>query len=305
MRGVASVSLGVGAGCAAMMDGSSFCWGVRPGTRRELPRRAAAPALALTMFDACTLLDGKTSCTPFTGDPAARAFGAGWSSARADTTWMCGLTGHSIECAHTGFGGDRSWDRKASKLAMGDGVVCAVPAAPGEIECTRFDPRSTDIKAIDWGTIRGTHDSVDVSCGAARCCALDGAGAVSCWNAPETLTTWEDAHAEKVPGLAAASQIAVGDSFACAVGKMDGRVWCWGDNSSGELGTSAPLHTDAPAMVPGIADVRSLAVWGASACAIVANDRSLLCWGAPTSRDESSVAPEAMCAPGHDAPSAR
>ena len=39
-----------------------------------------------------------------------------------------------------------------------------------------------------------------------------------------------------MPGLSGITAIAAGDAFACAL-DGGGHVWCWGDNTDGQLGT--------------------------------------------------------------------
>ncbi|MBW2526089.1 MAG: hypothetical protein JRI23_18050 [Deltaproteobacteria bacterium] len=74
-------------------------------------------------------------------------------------------------------------------------------------------------------------------------------------------------------------QIASGANHSCAR-TAAGRVWCWGDNRRGQLGTgraSEPVRK--PQRVAGLAGVADLAAGGDQACVALA-DRTVSCWGA-------------------------
>lgn len=66
----------------------------------------------------------------------------------------------------------------------------------------------------------------------------------------------------------------------CAL-TTQGEVYCWGANGQGQLGQD-PFNTpmsDTPVLVPGLSDVKELAVGWDSNCAIM-DDDTLRCWGA-------------------------
>lgn len=74
------------------------------------------------------------------------------------------------------------------------------------------------------------------------------------------------------------AQVSAGELHACAV-LTDGTVWCWGDNTSGEIGQ--PITNPgqaAPAQVNGISDVIQVSVGTAHSCALERNG-SVWCWG--------------------------
>lgn len=138
-------------------------------------------------------------------------------------------------------------------------------------------------------------------------CALLDDGRVRCWGANDrgqlgNGTTTASSIPVDVTGLPAspsrAVAIAAGWAHACAAVSPGGQVWCWGDNTTGELGpAAATAFSPAPVQVTGISGVAApatrsspptLAAGGGSAasapavfghtCAVGAG--GLACWGA-------------------------
>ncbi len=123
-----------------------------------------------------------------------------------------------------------------------------------------------------------------VAAGPLHTCARSASGQVYCWgdNSGGQLGdgTMIGPHltATAVPGISDATDIAAGDTFTCAR-RAGGQVWCWGDNTYGELGsgaTSTPRAT--PGAVVGIADAVEIAAGGYHACARRTTGQ-VMCWG--------------------------
>ncbi len=75
------------------------------------------------------------------------------------------------------------------------------------------------------------------------------------------------------------ASIAVGDRHTCAV-KLDGSVWCWGDNTMGQLAAGAPMFSPMPLPVPGFGpgSVATQVYARNHNCATLIDD-TLYCWG--------------------------
>jgi alpha-tubulin suppressor-like RCC1 family protein len=82
----------------------------------------------------------------------------------------------------------------------------------------------------------------------------------------------------KVEGLPRIARIALGDAFACALDE-DGSVWCWGDNSKGQLEQVTEPRIFTPRRL--IAQISDIVATGAHACAL-GTDQLLRCWGENT-----------------------
>jgi hypothetical protein len=80
-----------------------------------------------------------------------------------------------------------------------------------------------------------------------------------------------------VPGLADATQLAMGSESRCALTRA-GTVKCWGGNEWNEFGAAGPRSSVAPVTVPGIADATALSMSRHSAC-VIRRDGEVWCWG--------------------------
>ena len=114
-------------------------------------------------------------------------------------------------------------------------------------------------------------------------CAVDSGGALVCagWNLDGQLgrgTTWTDR--TPTPQTIAGgtwSTVSVGQTSTCGI-RPDKSLWCWGLNSSGQLGVADTSARTSPTRVGSANTWTAVAVGARHACA-VQEDRSLWCWG--------------------------
>ncbi|MBL8685066.1 MAG: hypothetical protein JNK05_38170 [Myxococcales bacterium] len=158
-------------------------------------------------------------------------------------------------------------------------------AAPRVVGSTA-DAAGTADAAVP-GRVAPTLRATTIELGGSEACARLEDGTVRCWGrgsllvpgAPDVRTTPVIA-----PELAAFEQWSLGTArfdrvgFGCGV--RGGQVYCWGDNSEGQLGdgSAVPVRREIGAPVRGIRDARSVVIDRANACAIRANGR-VSCWG--------------------------
>jgi hypothetical protein len=267
---VVNVALGLAYTCAALADGSAYCWGLNsvgqlgngegriwtltpPGPVKALAGRV----VSLTAGDshACALLgDGSVQCW---GEDASGQFGEGVSfgftpvtvrnvsgatSIGAGATGTCAVSAGRLSC----------WPGGATTLcAGGDSVAPFIPVPPpfGSSCAAAIDPAP-----------RVVRDGVLFVAGA---CVVDQIGAIC----PASIAD--------ISGVA---QLASGSNHACAL-MATGAVKCWGDNSAGQLGDGTVAAHKSPRDVPLLASgVVSLAADGGRTCAVT-REGELKCWG--------------------------
>lgn len=111
-------------------------------------------------------------------------------------------------------------------------------------------------------------------------------GGVLCWgdNGSGQLGRGDAGAAPWIPApvsidggaLGAVEQIAVGGSFACAL--AGGRVYCWGSNNIGQLGTGDYESHGEPALLDAPRNVAQISAGPGNVCAISAGG-DVACWG--------------------------
>lgn len=132
--------------------------------------------------------------------------------------------------------------------------------------------------------IPGLSNLVAVAAGGGHALALTGAGLVWSWglNSDEQLGRATSSGTTNppavVPGLTNITALAAGDRHSLALA-ADGRVFAWGDNSSGQIGTGVPGGSvNQPAPVAGLSNLVAVAAGGVHSLALDADGR-VFAWG--------------------------
>lgn len=259
------LALGSQRSCARRASGAVMCWGVRADNTAFVTAPTAVPdlndaaLLAAGSFHTCALRDsGAVVCWGYGGTLGDSGL------AGSDSPKQVGTNDPSI---------------RVLSVAANDSSVCA----------------ATDIFGVScWGagalTPRPPYSVSSVAGGASsHMCGLTssstGSVDIYCWGSNEVGQLGVDAatasgeSAVSVPGLDAVkvSSVAVGGSTSCARTSL-GIVYCWGNNSQGQLGDGSLQSRSAPAPVPALTSASQVAVGGLHACALSAN--LVTCWGA-------------------------
>ncbi len=134
--------------------------------------------------------------------------------------------------------------------------------------------------------VSGLTDVVQVDAGTSHACALTAAGDVYCWGyngvTPRVgrLGTGNDqsyTSPQRLTLPAPVARIAAGDAHTCA-SLVNGRVYCWGDNSDGQIGDGTTADRLSPRLVTAISNVADISTGRAHTCAVT-RSRDLYCWG--------------------------
>jgi alpha-tubulin suppressor-like RCC1 family protein len=132
--------------------------------------------------------------------------------------------GATHSCAITDAGGVECWgDNQFGQLGTGDNASSTTPRAVSGIS-----------GALEMAAGNG-HTCVLIHGGSVKCWGLDTSGQLG--NGDATLTSQN--HPVDVVGLTDAKHLVSGDFHTCAL-RVDGSVWCWGQDGMGQLGDGNP-----------------------------------------------------------------
>lgn len=283
--GVAALALGGSHSCARMVDGTVRCWGSNRGGQLG-DGTASSPSILVPV--ASGLRSGVTALTAGREHTCAASSGGAllcWGqnrsgqlgdgtspTGRSTPTTVSGLAsgvaaaaaGESHTCALTTGGAALCWGLNSSGQ-LGDGTSTA-----------RFTP--TAVSGLASGIAA-------VAAGTAHTCALTTGGALGCWGGngfgqigdggtgTARFTPWP------VLGLqSGVAAMTAGSYHTCAL-TTGGGVWCWGDNSFGQVGDGTTTRRSAPTTVSGLGGgVAAIAAGAYHTCAVM-TDRTVRCWG--------------------------
>ena len=197
---------------------------------------------------------------------------------------------------------------EAAQFGLEPGLGAAGPGTPPREPASPQPPQTPQTDARD--------EAMQLAAGLEHSCALMASGEVRCWGRNNRgqlgLGDTEDRGDEieemgaalpAVPLAGKALAIAAGHHHSCAL-LEDGRVQCWGQNSSGQLGIAdredrgdepGEMGQSLPAVDLGQA-ATDLVAGGDSSCAIL-EDGGLMCWGDNSDHQLGVQAPGSTATP--------
>ncbi len=257
-----------GAAAAAPATGGDHAPAAATGAAGAAAPRAAPFAAA--GGTACALVAGSAICW---GDNRNGQLGGGTSdSAHAPVRVAGGQTFQAISVGQTHSCG----------LTAAGQVYCWGQGANGELGNGRTAASPTPV------AVSGAPNFVAIGTGTAHSCALTRSGAVYCWGSNrggELGARGTDQSATPVavtaPSGVSFTSLAVGPSHACALASS-GTLYCWGDNSSGQIGNGSTSDAETPAVVQTPLPLKSVALGTSHTCGLTATGAAF-CWGSNTS----------------------
>ena len=287
----AEVAVGGAHACLRAGTGGVWCWG-RGGSGQlgttalidfVVPVAVAGltgtSALAAGDKHTCAVLGAGVTCWGANDDGQ---LGDGSNTSRSTPVAIPGLSGvvelalggaHS--CARRADGSIVCWGRGGDGQ-LGDGLATSSgsPVAPGDLTTTGA---LTGVVALAAGD---RHTCAALADGTAVCWGAGDAGQLG-WGTPEG-----HARPVKVMALDRVVSLAAGREHTCArvastggAASAPGSVYCWGDNSAGQLGDGTRTSRLSPdPLAPVLEDALALAAGAAHTCAL-RSDHSIACWG--------------------------
>ncbi len=173
------------------------------------------------------------------------------------------------------------------QLAAGRDHTCA-RSEGGEVWCwggTFSGQLGTSVDEIrpEPRRVEGVAGAVDLAAGAVHGCVVTVDRTVTCWGGNEygqlgvpPLEVARFMPAE-IPDLNDVVQVVAGAGHSCARTNSGG-VYCWGDNSLGQLGDTTLMRRTRPVEVRGITDAIDIFAGETHSCALTSGGE-LWCWG--------------------------
>jgi hypothetical protein len=268
-----SVDLASTGGCALGAFGEIGCWGGAP---RPGPLVSGVAALALGASHGCLALStGRVVCS---GRNSEGQLGDGSTSDR--TVFARGIADRAVELT--------AGANHVCALSNDRTVACFGDASHGQLGNGSRSPSPSPVPV----RVSGLADVAGLASSGNHTCAFTVTGDVLCWG-DNDLGGLDSAVPLTVSDLGVATAVATGDAHTCAiVSELASRqVYCWGDDSYGQLGNPDRMSSAAPVLVKTIARADDIASRGITTCivGVVGANAGVHCWGEPA--EEPALVP--------------
>ena len=305
LTGLTDISAGDAHSCA-IANQELYCWGyasdgqIGQTTNSPTPLRVGSETgwlrISLGAYHSCGILQGALFCwgwnedaqlgngtTTNTSSPARVGQATDWTDISLGTYHTCGVQGGGMYCWGQNYNnqlGDGTIETRATPTAVGsdtDWQAVGVSSfgscglRPGELSCWGIDVKGLagrKMTANRWST----HYCIVTTDDRLFCWGGNGDGQLGLGD------TGAHPYLNAVPDLDGVTLDAAAEGASTCAVKTDGTVWCWGDNSYGQLGDGASLDSSVPQAVSGLADIVQIAMGERHVCALEA-DGTLWCWG--------------------------
>jgi len=252
MLGAVSLAAGGAHACAALDDGTVHCWGANDagqlGDGSGIDRNQ--PVLALGVADARSVAAGGRHTCALLKDTSVRCWGANDDGQLGDGTATARAAGVTV----VNPGGTAPLDGVVA-LAAGDAFTCAL-MQDATVLCWGANAYcqlglSAAVQRSLLPLAAPVREAQAVVAGGQHVCAVLGSGKAVCWGrndygqvgAPAGVCRPDPV---ELP-LGHVLSVGAGRTHSCAVDEIG--IWCWGDNSLGQLGigiASAARSTSEP-----------------------------------------------------------
>ena len=288
--GVVAITTGGDHSCALTNTGSVLCWGYNLyfelGNSTTNNANSATPVQVLGLTSGvtaisagndhtCALFNGTVQC--WGNNNNGELGNASAAAAQATPIQVTGLSGVKAisagglhTCALTSSGGVECWGANLNGQLGNNQTASLAQNTP--VQVTGLTSGVTAIAA-----------------GSAHTCALNSIDSMQCWgdnsfgqlgNSTNFSTPTPNSSPVAVTGLSSVvSAISTGGNNSCAL-TSSGSVFCWGDNSFGQLGNSASSNTSSvPFEIRGFTNVFTMIAAGTDHACGLTHAGGVICWG--------------------------
>ena len=276
-RRLRNVQTGHGHSCGLAVDSSAYCWGLdAAGQLGDGTNLTDTVPVAVTGgFKFVDLVIGYDHTCGLVAGGTAYCWGSNLSGELGNGSSSDG------ESSPTAVSGGLSF----TQLAAGNAHTCGITA-----DGTAYCWGANDVGALGDSTttshyvptpVAGGLKFAAIGAGALHTCAISVTGEAYCWgaNLGGRLGDSSGAYQQNSPSAVHSagvlfSSISGGYNHTCAVATT-GQIYCWGDNSNGQVGPNGGAEVDVPVLV-GLTGT-SVATGGWHSCATTAT--GVYCWG--------------------------
>lgn len=176
----------------------------------------------------------------------------------------------------------------ASSIAVGSNFSCAL-LLDGAIKCwgSNIVGQLGDGTSSNQSTavsVSGITTATMISLGDTHACARLADGSMKCWGYNGSGSIGDSTLTNRVAPVSPTglstniASVWAGAGQSCAI-LNDGSVYCWGENTQGQLGDGSLIDRNSPNLITGLgSNVSSLALGPNHSCAVLSNGKAL-CWG--------------------------
>ncbi len=286
---VRGVNTGVDHTCGVLAGGQVYCWGKNTlgqlGNGMTTDQAVPVQATGLGGVESVAV-GGAHSCVLLQGSGEIQCWGAG---GQGQLGMGSPVSGNGI--SHTkAFVMQSQQARLANNtsLTLGTTHSCALHA-DGGVYCWGYNHRGQaggQNNMHVWpNRIADLAPAISVAAGANHTCAVTQAGDVYCWGEGSKGQLGNGARLQspspvkvQFQGTTKAVRVVAGGQHTCAIDTQR-RVWCWGDNSKGQLGGEIfDADRVQPYPVSNLTDVLTVSAGNEHTCAVRTNGTAW-CWG--------------------------
>ena len=301
------ISAGGDAACAVDTGGAAYCWGAN--TNGQLGNNSTTQSLVPVAVNTSGVLSGKSvtqvsAGTNFTCALASTGTAYCWGLNASGQLGNNSTTQSLVPVAVTTSGVLAGVT--LTQVSVGNAHTCGA-AGNGAAYCwgantngqlgNNSTTQSLIPVAVNSSGVLSGRSVTQISAGTNFTCAVDSTGAAYCWgldsngqlgnNSTTQRTTPVTVNTSGVLSGKTLAQVSTGSGSTCAVDSV-GTAYCWGLNSSGQLGNSATAVTF---LVPVTVSFRTTAIAAGAAHSCMIRNGRAFCWGDNTNGELGTPEP--------------